>query len=51
MKIFEKIRYRGNTSGPGGFYGKWAATMPEQVEVTGEDTLFGYLKFAGGATG
>ncbi len=50
-KIFEKIRYRGNTSGPGGFYEKWAAAMPEQVEATGEDTLFGYLKFAGGATG
>jgi predicted dehydrogenase len=50
-KIFERIRYRGGTSGPGGFYEKWAAAMPEQIEATGEDTLFAYLKFAGGATG
>lgn len=50
-KLFEKIRYRGNTAGPGGFYEKWAAAMPEQIEATGEDTLFSYLQFAGGATG
>jgi predicted dehydrogenase len=50
-KLFERIRYRGSTAGPGGFYEKWAAAMPEQIEATGEDTLFAYLKFAGGATG
>ncbi|HEV7214885.1 MAG TPA: Gfo/Idh/MocA family oxidoreductase, partial [Chloroflexota bacterium] len=50
-KLFEKIRYRGSTSGPGGYYEKWAAAMPDQIEATGEDTLFAYLKFAGGATG
>lgn len=50
-RIFEPIRYRGATAGPGGFYEKWAAQMPEQVEATGEDTLFAYLKYASGATG
>lgn len=50
-KLHEPVRYRGNTAGPGGFYEKWAATMPEQIEATGEDAIYGYLRFASGASG
>src|SRR6185312_7574734 len=50
-KLHEKVRYRGDTAGPGGFYAKWAASMPEQIEPTGEDAIYSYLRFANGATG
>jgi len=50
-RLYEKIRYKGNASGPGGFYAKWAANMPDQIEATGEDAMFGYLRFASGAIG
>jgi len=50
-RLYEKTRYRRNTAGPGGFYEKWAATMPESIEPTGEDAMFGLLTFANGAIG
>ena len=50
-RLYEKIRYKGNASGPGGFYAKWADQMPDQIEATGEDALFGYIRFASGALG
>jgi predicted dehydrogenase len=50
-RLFEKKRYRHNTAGPGGFYEKWAATMPESIEPTGEDAMFGLLTFKNGALG
>src|SRR6185312_13348791 len=50
-KLHEPVRYRGDTAGPGGFYAKWAASMPEQIEPTGEDAIYSYLRFANGATG
>ena len=50
-RLYEKIRYKGRAGGPGGFYAKWAANMPDQVEATGEDAMFGYLRFANGAIG
>jgi predicted dehydrogenase len=50
-RIFEPVRTRHNTSGPGGYYEKWAATMPERIEATGEDAVFGLLTFANGAVG
>lgn len=51
VRLFEKRRVRRNTEGPGGFYAKWAATMPESVEPTGEDAMFGLITFANGALG
>ena len=48
-RLFEKIRYRGNTAGPGGFYEKWAASVPDSIEPTGEDAIFAYIRFANGA--
>jgi predicted dehydrogenase len=50
-RIFETVRLRQNTAGPGGYYAKWADTMPERIEPTGEDAVFGLLTFANGAVG
>lgn len=50
-RLFERIRRKGDMSGPGGFYAKWADQMPDQIEATGEDALFGYIRFASGAVG
>ncbi len=50
-RIFEPVRVRQNTAGPGGYYEKWADTMPERIEPTGEDAVFGLLTFANGAVG
>jgi predicted dehydrogenase len=50
-RIFEPVRVRHNTAGPGGYYEKWAGTMPERIEATGEDAVFGLLTFANGAVG
>jgi predicted dehydrogenase len=51
VRLLEKTRVRRNTDGPGGFYSKWAANMPESIEPTGEDAIFGQLTFANGALG
>src|SRR5919108_490943 len=51
VRLYEKRRVRRNTEGPGGFYAKWAANMPEQIEPTGEDAIFGQITFASGALG
>lgn len=50
-RIFEPVRKRVETAGPGGYYEKWAGSMPEQIEPTGEDAVFGLLTFANGAIG
>ncbi len=50
-RLFEKVRYRGEGSGPGGFYAKWAGQVPESFEATWEDATFGYVRFASGAVG
>jgi len=51
VRLYEKTRVRRNTEGPGGFYQKWAANMPESIEATGEDAIFGQITFANGALG
>jgi predicted dehydrogenase len=48
-RLFERIRYRGEGAGPGGFYAKWAAQVPESFEATGEDATFAYIRFKSGA--
>ena len=50
-RLFEPIRVRRETAGPGGFYEKWAADLPATVEATGEDAMFGLIAFASGALG
>src|SRR5690606_14863976 len=50
-RLYETTRYRRNTDGPGGFYAKWAANMPDSITPTGEDAMFGLLTFANGAIG
>jgi predicted dehydrogenase len=50
-RLFEQTRVTRETAGPGGFYAKWADTLPETVEATGEDAMFGLITFANGAIG
>ncbi len=50
-RIFEPVRVRADTAGPGGYYEKWAESMPERIEPTGDDAVFGLLTFANGAIG
>src|SRR5215212_8077776 len=50
-RLFEKRRVTRETAGPGGFYAKWADTLPDTVEATGEDAMFGLITFANGAIG
>jgi predicted dehydrogenase len=50
-RLFEKTRVTRETAGPGGFYAKWAETLPDTVEATGEDAMFGMITFANGAIG
>lgn len=50
-RLYESRRYRGDAGGPGGFYRKWAENLPAVIEATGEDALFGYVRFASGAIG
>jgi predicted dehydrogenase len=50
-RLFEKYRYKTDAGGPGGFYAKWAANIPDRIEATGEDAMFGYLRFKNGAIG
>lgn len=51
VRLYEKTRVARNTSGPGGFYERWAAHVPESIEPTGEDAMFGQITFANGALG
>jgi predicted dehydrogenase len=51
VRLFEKTRVRRGTDGPGGFYAKWAAGMPESIQATGEDAIFGQITFTNGALG
>ncbi len=50
-RLYERVRYKRDGGGPGGFYAKWAGTMPEQIEADGEDMLAGQILFEGGAIG
>ena len=50
-RLFHRTRIRRDTAGPGGFYEKWAAKLPQTVEATGEDAIFGMITFANGALG
>jgi predicted dehydrogenase len=51
VRLYEPTRVRRNTDGPGGFYAKWASSMPESIQATGEDAIFGQITFANGTLG
>jgi predicted dehydrogenase len=50
-RLHERVRYNTNSTGPGGFYARWTADFPAQIEPTGEDALYAHLLFDNGATG
>ncbi|MBW3633667.1 MAG: Gfo/Idh/MocA family oxidoreductase, partial [Chloroflexi bacterium] len=50
-RLFEPTRVVRDTAGPGGYYEKWAAALPETVAATGEDAIFGLITFANGTLG
>ena len=50
-RLHHPTRYKGDTAGPGGFYEKWAAAIPDSISATGEDAIDGLLTFANGAVG
>ena len=50
-RLFEPTRIVRDSAGPGGYYEKWAAALPETVAATGEDAMFGLITFANGALG
>ena len=50
-RLYEKTRFVRDAAGPGGFYQKWAKTLPESIEATGEDAIFGMVTFANGTIG
>ena len=51
VRLYEPRRVRRGTEGPGGFYAKWAQNMPESIEATGEDAIFGQITFQNGTLG
>jgi predicted dehydrogenase len=51
VRLYERTRVTRDTAGPGGWYEKWAAALPESIEATGEDAVFGLITFANGTIG
>jgi predicted dehydrogenase len=49
-RLHEKVRYKTDSTGPGGFYGGYLATMPDSIEATGDDALYAYIGFESGAS-
>lgn len=50
-RLHEKVRHKTDSTGPGGFYGGYLATMPDTIEPTGDDALYAYITFENGASG
>jgi len=50
-KLHETVRHKTNSTGPGGFYGGYLATMPDTIEPTGDDALYAHITFESGAVG
>ncbi|HEX5502131.1 MAG TPA: Gfo/Idh/MocA family oxidoreductase [Thermomicrobiales bacterium] len=51
VRLYEPVRVKRDTAGPGGFYQQWADTLPDTVAATGEDAMFGAITFESGALG
>jgi predicted dehydrogenase len=50
-RLHEKVRFNTGSAGPGGFYARWSADFPAQIEPTGADALYAQLLFENGAIG
>lgn len=50
-RLHEKTRRSTGTGGPGGFYARWQATVPDTIEATGDDALYAHISFQSGAVG
>jgi predicted dehydrogenase len=50
-RLYEKVRHKTDSTGPGGFYGGYLATMPDTIEPTGDDAIYAYITFESGASG
>ncbi len=48
-RLHEQVRRNTGSAGPGGFYARWSATLPDTIEATGEDALYAHITFANGA--
>jgi predicted dehydrogenase len=48
-RLHEKVRRNTGSAGPGGFYGRWAGSFPDEIEPTGEDALYALVSFENGA--
>ena len=49
--LWERTRYKTRAGGPGGFYERWAAEMPESIPATAEDTRLSVINYVSGAMG
>jgi predicted dehydrogenase len=50
-RLHERIRHKGTSGGPGGFYADYLPAMPERIEATGDDALYAWIAFENGAVG
>jgi predicted dehydrogenase len=52
-RLHEKVRYKGSeaSAGPGGVYGAYRDSMPDQIEPTGDDAIYAHIAFQSGAIG
>jgi predicted dehydrogenase len=50
-KLHEAVRHKTDSTGPGGFYAGYLATMPDTIEPTGDDALYAFMAFENGAVG
>jgi predicted dehydrogenase len=50
-RLHEKTRRSTGTGGPGGFYARWQASLPDTIEPTGDDALYAHVSFQSGTVG
>jgi predicted dehydrogenase len=50
-RLHEKVRRNTASAGPGGFYARWSANYPDEIQPTGDDALYAHLTFESGAVG
>jgi len=50
-RLWERTRYKTPGTGVSGFYQRWHAEMPDQIEATAEDTAVAVVRFKNGTMG
>ncbi len=50
-RLHERVRYKTDSGGPGGFYAGYLPSMPDSIEPTGDDALYAFIVFESGAVG